>query len=274
MSGGVPVRPERFRTQAKLLATTRQDGHVASALDTGNTFTYIVGVGWAQMVPVNAIEGQPLVGSTTELLPDPGPIRHRTLVEPDTHNRLVPVDGSPGQLPQIDEFGETILEYRYVPGGVTYPIDFASGSLTTCLDRVIPAGALGPTGFCRYTAQIAVITNASRTITWTPTAGIMPNALATVALSSSANIWGIEYTVLMTNTSSETANALSSKITWANFISPGSASTSEDFQIQVGQTSTLDTTIDWQLSAQIQASGAVTGQALVYGVAVEYGYGA
>jgi hypothetical protein len=263
MSGGVPVREERFRTQVQLLAATRKDGHVATANDTRNSFTYKTGIGWTPLVPMDGLAGQPLVAA-----------QDRGISSFDTHNRLVPAGGVAGQVAQVDQFGETQLGYRYAQGTVAYPVDFSSGSITLCLDRVIPAGALGPTGFLRVTAAIIMTTNAARTVTFSMTSGPSVNPLDTTSLGSNVNHWGIEYTMLMLNQGSETSNVCSSRIMWALWTDSTSTSSSEDFQMQVGQGGNLDTTADWELSAQVQASGAVTGEAAVRGVAVEYGYGA
>jgi hypothetical protein len=276
------VKPERFYTEARLLSTTRADGHQASALDNGNTYQYVTGVGWVQLVPASGIEGQSLVVGSTELTaPDvPGPIRHRSRVEFGSHNKFVPEDGTEGEVATIDEDGETVLAPpvapTFVPGGVTYPVDFSSGGVVSAVDRLIPAGALGPNGVLRYTAIIRMVnTVGARTVTWTPTAGALSNALTTTSLSSSANNWGIEYEYLMVNTDDEAVQVVTSTLSWSLYVSSSSTSSSDARIQQTGHAPTpVDTSVDWQLSAQIQASGVIDTSALVYGVAVEYGYSA
>lgn len=254
------MRSERFSTQVQLLASVRKDGHEATAKDTGNSFTYRTDVGWVPHVPMDGLAGQPLVV-----------MEDRGISAFDTHNRLVPVAGEPGQLAAIDEFGETQLAIRDTQGGIAVPVNFADGASHTVCSIVIPSGALGPNGFVQATV-LARVVNTAGALSYSFGDNLSGGSLSTPSLSSNANNRALEYVLVAINQNSELVQAYKKHVKSSLFTTAASTSSAFDEALQVFDNGSVDTTGDWLLEFYIQASGAVTGTALCYGAAVEYGY--
>lgn len=251
------MRQEHFQTQARLLASSRMDGQRAHAQDTDNTFVWVGGFGWQQLVPVDSIAGQPLVAATD-----------RGLAAYDTHNRLIPSGGAAGQLAGVSQDGETTIETHQNSPSVTLPLDFSDGASHTWLNRSIPGGKIGPNGWLRVTALIQIVTNAARTLTVT----LASQAITGASMTSSASTYVVKFTALGLAGGTVPASGLVWIVNLRTSRWAGAATAILVDDTELLSSHSIDTGNDWTLSATLQASGAITGTATVGWVLVEYGY--
>lgn len=258
--GGAAVKPERFTRETRLLASTRQDGHQAQALDTKNVFEYVTGTGWIQLVLANGVPGRPIVVADTS----------KTLTSDASDGVLLPPVGEPGQTLTVDPVTEIPAYLTHETGGnITIPVDFSDGASHTILSTTIPGSALGAHGFARVTVLAQVVTNASRTATFHTALTLDPSMDTGVSMGTGFQ-WGIEYELLFINRS-ETVQTVKQKVITTRWSLGGTQSTLEDIS-QIISAAVQDTTADWVISADVTASAAITGTAEVDGVLVEYGY--
>jgi hypothetical protein len=251
------VSEERFLTQGRLLSSVRRDGWVASAIDTGNSFKYRTGFGWTQYVAVDGVPGQPLV------------VAEDRTVTLDNPNRLVPAGGTPGNLLGVNQDADTAFVARDATGGVTVPVDFSSGVLTTICNQTIPGGAIGPNGWVKITSNLRVITNANRTVTLE-----LPGFSLTVNTNTSALTYSIVCEYYFANQNDETGATQAAFGRVSNHRFDPATNTSSE--IEVVQQSVAfgfgDTRVDWVPNVQVFASAAITGTAAADSVILEYGY--
>jgi hypothetical protein len=262
------MKAEWFTTEVQLLAATRADGHEAAAQDTGGRFVYEAGVGWIQYMPIGGVEGQPLVGVETEILPATTPIPRRTRIEFGSQNHLVPLGGESGQIAKLDEFGQTQVANRDDIVADTMPVDFSDSAIHTFTSRVINSGSLGPNGFARATVTARVITNAGRTVNFST--GFLN--LTTANLTSSVNTHVLTFEVRLVNQNDVTLQSTTVSLENALFAPGSSTSAQPDRFMQTLVQNDFDTTDDWLFTFQVQASNVITGTAVIDNCLVEYGY--
>jgi hypothetical protein len=262
VSGGAAMREEWFPTQARLLGSTRTDGWVASARDTGNSFKYKAGVGWTQYLPFGGIEGQPLVAAAS------GSVTYESV------NRLVPAGGVPGELLGVNQDADTAFVARDAVGALAYPVDFSSGSATTVFSRDYIGGEVGPHGFVRITIFSLVQTSASRTVTFSvlsPVLGSNITNLDTPAMVSSVKWYGLDYEFLF-NWRDDTTGVFRIKLVTTRYDIAGSGTVSEisDLNNRI-YSAGLDSTAPWTLTIQATTNG-VTDTAAAQTALDEHAY--
>lgn len=260
------MRAERFPTQERLLASTRMDGHEAVALDTKNRFTYVTGYGWSQDVPVDGVAGDPIV---VESVDSAG----QRVIASGERRQLVP-EGTAGQVVTYDEQDQPEADEPTAAGltvtDIATPIDFSSGSETVICNRTIPGGVMGANGFIRLRVLVRVVTNASRVATFSLFSDAM--VVDSRNMTSSANEWWLDVDAVLFNLNDEASQRGSVDLKCS--LHTVGAQTSSNFdEVFFGSASVAINTADaWALNATVQASGAIVGSALVYGVSLEYGY--
>jgi len=259
MRAAAGQRPETFRTQARLLASVRRNGAKATALDSGNSFEYRTGFGWTPWVPVDGLEGQPVVAA-----------ENRGISSFSSHNRLVPAGGAAGDLAYVDPYGDTKVHPRDVGGGVTLPVDITGIGVHSFTGYYLSPGVLGPNGFIRMSVSARVITNASRTITMI--GGSL--SLDSPSMSSSASTYVLYFDWLLTNQNDVTVQAERASLVTSRWNTATNTATWLDHNVQAKVTSPgTDTDRDeYLVNGVAVTSGAITGTGLVDMVFVEYGY--
>lgn len=243
---------ERIRTQARLLTLVRPDGYLATALDTGNTFVYVTGVGWTEFVPVDGVVGQPLLAANRG-----GGSSF------DSVNRLVPNSGTAGNIVGIDHYGST--QFLIKPAGPVLPVDFADGAIHTAYSFVVPGGVLGPTGLVKirvYTQEKNTV--GGRTITFIG-GGL---TITTPTLTAGAIEWESIFETYSQNRNDEAVQSNAGGLrTFKN-----GAWDSESID-SLGSTTAVDTTTDSTWTFTVQLSGTADTHALVSQVFVDLQYG-
>ena len=185
----------------------------------------------------------------------------------DTANRLVPTGGTPGQLVAINASSDTALVDRDTSGNVTLPVDF-SGGLQAIGNRTIPGGAMGPNGFMRQTVLAKVVTNATRTVTFTSNGTSMDTTV-----TNTTDSWDMKFENLVLNANSETSQYEHHSLITGRHIAAATTVVSLDHNSFIVHNNT-DTTVDWVVGGNVLPSAAITGSANIVAVNIEYGYAA
>lgn len=241
--------------------------------NTGWSSTTGLPAGGVEGAPLKFSAGAPTWGTATELIPSGGTDGQPLLVSTGVpawgdENQLVPTGGTPGQIVTINPSSDTALTDRDVQGGIALPLDFSDGSSHDFASVTIPGGALGPNGFVRFTSLGYVVTNATRTITLDTNVG---QSITSGNFTSTTDRWQFIYELVASNQGSESAQSGFQTLKVNRFTPPlgPTSAFAQDFSFLGSST---DTTANWTFTANVGASGAITGSANISTAFLEYGY--